>query len=94
MEIRPNRNVEYIPHAGSKQGARPVANYGAEGLSFFGKAQALESKLASEVEVRAEVVEKGRALVSQSEYPPTETINKIAALLAANLIAGKVENAE
>ena len=48
----------------------------------FDKADALERALERTPDVRSEVVERGKQLVADPAYPPRETLQRIAALLA------------
>jgi len=51
----------------------------------FRAAAALERALQSRPDIRPERVEETRALVGQPTYPPRETIQKLASLLAMHL---------
>jgi hypothetical protein len=48
----------------------------------FDNADALEKALERTPDVRSEVVERGKQLVADQTYPPRETLQRIAALLA------------
>lgn len=48
------------------------------------ESRALEARFSDAPEVRPDVVARARALVADPQYPPAETIRKIANLLAIN----------
>ena len=54
-------------------------------MSVFENSRALEARLEAIPDVRREVVEYGRRLVGDPAYPPRETIQLIATLLAMEL---------
>jgi hypothetical protein len=84
MEINPNRNVDPALPAGAPSKTR-VQAAGSSDISFEGS-DSLNAALKSFPNSRADVVSRAEDLVSQSAYPPPEVINRIANLLAANLI--------
>jgi hypothetical protein len=84
MEINPNRNVDPAQAAGGVSKSRIQAR-GASELSFENSAS-LNAALEATPDSRADVVSRAEDLVSSSNYPPPEVINRIANLLAANLI--------
>jgi hypothetical protein len=51
----------------------------------FNGAAALDQSLTTTPGVRPEVIARARELVAQPDYPPAETMRKIAALLAFNI---------
>lgn len=87
MEINPNRNVESALPVGTTPKTR-IQAAGASDISFAGS-DSLNAALASLPDVRSEVVSRAEDLVESASYPPREVINRIANLLAANLIAEK-----
>jgi hypothetical protein len=86
MEINPNRNVDPVIPAAGPAKARATAPTQANGTSFDQSA-GLDSALAATPDSRPEVVSRAESLVASSNYPPPEMINRIANLLAANLLA-------
>jgi hypothetical protein len=84
MEINPNRNVDPPSPAGSSLKLRAPAR-GSNEISFEQSAS-LEAALEAVPDSRADMVSRAEDLVSSSEYPPREMINRIANLLAANLL--------
>ena len=57
----------------------------ARDAALFAESQALAAKLQGSAEIRPEAVERARALIRQTDYPPDMTIRGIAHLLATNL---------
>lgn len=51
----------------------------------FEQAEALNDDYRREPDVRADVVTKAKELVSETQWPPPETIRKIASLLAMEI---------
>lgn len=84
MEINPNRNVDPALPAGAPFKSRVQASAANE-LSFEDSAN-LNAALKATPDSRSALVSRAEDLVSQSSYPPPEVINRIANLLAANLI--------
>jgi hypothetical protein len=85
MEINPNRNVDPALAAGGVSKSRIQARGDSNETSFENSAS-LNAALEATPDSRADVVSRAEDLVSSSEYPPREVINRIANLLAANLI--------
>ena len=54
-------------------------------LSVFENSRALETRLGEIPNVRMDVVENGRRLAGDPAYPPRETLQRIAALLAMEI---------
>jgi hypothetical protein len=84
MEINPNRNVDPALPVGASSKSR-VQSRGSSDISFEQSAS-LNAALEATPDSRADVVSRAEELVALSSYPPPETINRIANLLAANLI--------
>jgi hypothetical protein len=63
------------------------ASQGSDAAEFSGAA-ALDQSLKSTPGVRPEVVARARELIVQPDYPPAETMRKIATLLAFNIDQG------
>jgi len=85
MEIQFKPELNPVPASASSQAAkaRPAGNSDVE-VNFDG-AHALEEALSTAPDIRADKVEEGKMLVGSSQYPPIETMEKIARLLAVNL---------
>jgi hypothetical protein len=85
MEIKLNRNIDSVTRvvSTSAKASRPIAADSA--LSAFENSRALEARLGAIPDVRPEVVETGRRLVGDPAYPPRETIQRIATLLAMEM---------
>jgi hypothetical protein len=69
----------------------PAKTKAPESRVEFSQAAALEKALANTPEVRPERVDQARRLVGDPEYPPRETLQRIATLLAIKLSAEKPE---
>ena len=85
MEINPNRSVNPVnsivsASRGGATGASAVKD------ASFEQSNWLSSALAAVSDTRAEVMARAERLVASAAYPPPEVINRIANLLAANLI--------
>lgn len=82
MEIKLNSNVDSVARLANSQSkvSRPVAPQSA--TSEFENSQALESRLKELPDVRSEKLEQGKRLAGDPEYPPRETIRRLATLLA------------
>jgi hypothetical protein len=82
MEIKLNRNVDSVARVSSThtKASRPIDSDSA--LSAFENSRALEARLEQLPNVRSEKLETGRRLVGDPAYPPRETIQRIATLLA------------
>ena len=81
MEIQPNLNATRV---GPTQAARPAVRSArtAEDKASFSAATALDQALQNTPAQRVDVVEKAKRLVGDPTYPPRETLQKIATLLA------------
>lgn len=82
MEIRPNSNIDSVPrvlNAATKASRSVDAD---TDVSAFDNSRALEARLRDVPDVRPDKVAQAKHLVGDPEYPPRETIQKIAALLA------------
>jgi len=83
MEI--DFNPGRVPKAEPSQPvARPSASATADEASFPGSA-ALQDKLKNLSTIRPEKVAQAKALVSDSEYPPNDVLDRIAVLLAIHV---------
>jgi hypothetical protein len=94
MEIKLNRNIDSVARVQSTptKASRPIDADSA--LSVFENSRALEARLGAIPDVRPEVVETGRRLVGDPAYPPRETIQRIATLLAMEMAKGTTALAE
>jgi hypothetical protein len=83
MEIKPNYQAASVdPTQLAKPAAKPTQT---EDRSVdFSRSDRLEEELKNLPDVRPEVVQKGRELVSDTNYPPREGIRRISELLAIN----------
>ncbi len=82
MEIKLNVNLDSVARVSSThtRASRPIDSDSA--LSAFENSRALEARLEQLPDVRAEKLETGRLAVGDPAYPPRETIQRIATLLA------------
>jgi hypothetical protein len=90
MEINPNRSVDAAAAAAGPVKSRGVSQGGsvdAEEETSFIQSDGLNAALQAVPDSRADVVARAESLVSSSSYPPPEMIQRIANLLAANLLA-------
>lgn len=84
MEIKPTHNLGAVTQLASGL-ARPRETKAAGDSVVFDSAEALNKALDTTPGVRPEVVARARAVVDGSSYPPRETIQRIAALLAIHI---------
>lgn len=84
MEIKLNAQVDPLPPQATSQ-AKPRAVSEPVDHVTLDQSQALDQRLQDEPPVRADRVASAKELVASSNYPPHETIQKIANLLARNL---------
>lgn len=87
MEINPNRSVNPVnPIVSASRAKATGASVPVDGDASFEQSNWLSSALAAVSDTRADVVARAERLVASAAYPPPEVINRIAHLLAANLI--------
>lgn len=86
MEINPNRQTGAAIPVGAPFKAKPTAPAADDVDTSFEQSAGLDSALKAFPDSRADVVSRAEDLVSSSAYPPREVIQRIANLLAANLI--------
>lgn len=80
MEVE--RTNSYFPIRGPEaRPARRTAPAATDGGEFAGT-EALKRALESTPEIRPEAVERGRALVGSNEFPPEQTLRRLARLFA------------
>jgi hypothetical protein len=84
MEIDANMSwgaVNGLPPATrTPTGAKPVAE-----SDSFASSNALEAALKNAPDTRAEALDRGRALVSNSDYPSSDTVKKLSEFLAGQM---------
>jgi len=84
MQIDPNISASYIQEVASA--ATPAQRLSRnEALTVFHDAEALNEALQEQKEVREAKVEKALNLIGQVQWPPAETIRRIANLLAMKI---------
>ena len=81
IDFNPGRVPKVEP---SQTAARPSAAAPADESSFPDSA-ALQAKLKSLTDVRPDKVAYAKGLVSDSQYPPDDVLDRIAVLLAINV---------
>jgi hypothetical protein len=83
MEIKPNYQAASVdPTQAGRPAAKPTQS---EDRSVdFSSSNRLEENLRNLPDVRPEVVQRGRELAADSNYPPPEGIRRISQLLAIN----------
>jgi hypothetical protein len=87
MEINPNRSVDAAAAtAGPAKSRGAAARVESDEDTCFQSSNSLNSALEATPDSRSEVVSRAENLVASSSYPPPELIQRIANLLAANLI--------
>jgi hypothetical protein len=82
MEIKLNSSLDSVARVSSTQpkASRPIDSDSA--LSAFENSRALEARLEQLPIVRSDKLDTGRRLAGDPAYPPRETIQRIATLLA------------
>lgn len=84
MQIKLNSNVDPVVNVPQGASKAPAGSSAADPASFA-QAERLDQVLATSPDTRAAAVASAKQLIAQSSYPPPETIDKIAALLATHL---------
>lgn len=84
MDIRPTGNTDPLSRLGGT-GSRKAAQPTNTDRSDFSDTAAIRDALSELPDSRSEVVTLGKNLVSQSSYPPAETIKRISNLLALRM---------
>jgi len=84
MEIKLSHNLAAVSRLANGP-ARPRETQAGGDAAAFDRAEALNQALAATPDVRPEVVARTRALVADANYPPRETIERLATLFALNL---------
>jgi len=81
MEIKLDLNAGRVAAVGASTPAARATEAPGE-KSDFREAAALERALKATPDVRPDVVEEAKRVVGEPDYPPRETLQKIATLLA------------
>ena len=84
MEIKLNTNFDSVPRVQVTQSNASRAIERKSDAPAFENSKALESKLATLPDVRLDQLERALNLIGQPSYPPQETINGLATLLAVH----------
>jgi hypothetical protein len=84
MQINPNNSPSAInrPEPSAPAVKRAAAD---SDSAVFNRTDDIDDALSQETDVRQSEVARGTALVSEVEWPPQETIRRIASLLAVHL---------
>ena len=82
MEIKLNSNIDSVARLGNHQlkTSRPIDQQ--PSMSEFQNSQALETRLNDLPDVRTDKLQEAKRLVGDPTYPPRETIQRLATLLA------------
>ena len=94
MEIKGNRNIDSVTRVFSTHAKASRKIDADSALSVFENSRALEARLEEIPDVRAQMVDYGRRVVGDPAYPPRETIQRIATLLAMEMGKGVTAVAE
>ena len=87
MTIKLNTNIDSVARLnGAPRPAREVSSE--KELNGFQSSQALEARLQSTPNIRADKVARARELIGDPAYPPRETMEGLAHLLAMKLGTG------
>lgn len=91
MEIKANNNIDPIARAMANpvKAATPKT---ATDAAAFEHANSLEQALRSSPDARPEVVARAKELIGDVTYPPQETIQQIATLIAANTSSTRADS--
>jgi hypothetical protein len=82
MEIKLNTNIDSVARVTNTQPKASRTIDSDSEVSAFETSRALEARLNEIPDVRQDKVDQGRRLAGDPQYPPPETIQRIAALLA------------
>lgn len=88
MQINSNYHAQPAGKVTSAE-ARPRGVQSDPPAASFQSSESLERALRSTPDQRAGEIDRAKALVSESAYPPPETIRKISNLLALSLSSAK-----
>lgn len=84
MEIKLSQNIGAVTRLGSGPD-RPRETKAPSDVAAFDRAEALNQAIRTAPDTRPDEIARARALVADSKYPPRETIQSIANLLAIHL---------
>jgi len=84
MDIRPTGNTDPLSRLGTS-GTRKSSTPAGTDRTDFSDTTAIREALDELPDSRPEVVNVGKTLVSQPEFPPAETIKRISTLLAMKI---------
>ena len=90
MEIKLYTTVDSVARVNNNtpaKASRPIDSD--SDVSVFETSRALEARLKDLPDVRVDKLDDGKRLIGDPEYPPRETIRRIAALLALNETNGE-----
>ena len=83
MEVKANNNIDAPQRLAINQ-ARPRPASAGLDTATFSSVAALDRAMAETPVARAEAVNRAKEMIGDVKYPPTDTINGIAMLLAMN----------
>lgn len=84
MEIKLNSNIDSVARMQNIRSNVPREVQNGTEIPVFENSKALEKQLKDLPEVRTEKLERARSLVGHPQYPPSETMNGLANLLAVH----------
>ena len=90
MQVNPNNHSGPVFRAYWKSLPPASGGHGAD-TAQFDRASALDRAMSDTPGVRAGEVERARTLIGDVSYPPAETIQRIASLLAVNVNAAPAD---
>ena len=85
MEIKLNTNLDSVARVQPTPSNASRAIERKSDMPAFENSKALEAQLANLPDVRLDKLERALNLIGQPNYPPVQTMNGLAALLAAHL---------
>jgi len=84
MEIKLHTNIDSVARVSTTQPKASRQIDSDSDMSVFDNSRALEARLKELPDVRREKVHDAKRLIGDPTYPPRETLQRIAALLAMN----------
>lgn len=92
MEVKANINIDAMPRVGVNPARRQTVTARSDTVSFQ-RVEALDQALQTTPSVRTEEITRARDLIGDVKYPPADTINGIAVLLALKMgVAAEAES--
>jgi hypothetical protein len=85
MEVKFNKEINVAPPVTRPEKAAPVQARQSDPEPAFDNSRNLDEALSATPDVRTDVVDRARDLVKSPQYPPVETMKKIARLLAVEM---------